>query len=286
MTRTYRCPDDHPHNATCYTHGCGCGRCRAANAEQQRRRRRRIDAGIISASIDSAPTAERIAQLRADGWTIVDIATASGVSAPTISAIVNGRRPRVSHDVAEMLAYPLRRPTPPTARTLVDATGTRRRLQALTAHGWMIVDLAKILGREKGNLRKQYHLELCERQTRDAITTLYERLWDKPAPAAGRNRARALAARHGWVDALAWDDIDDPAETPVTAPPIDTAASVGAAAWRLDEAERFRQLGEPVDLTLRTLGTNREAFARLARNHHRPDLARWAERTDDRELAA
>ena len=285
MARTYRCPEDHHKpSVTCYVHGCGCEGCRAANAAAQRRRRRRKAAGFETSAIDAAPSTARVRALRELGWTVRDIALASGVGDSTISDLMRGVRKRVTPETAAMLAHRLRRPRKP-PRGLVDATGTRRRLQALTAHGWSVADLAPMIGRDRRNLRDLYTQDVCERQSRDAVAALYARLWDKPAPAKSKSRSRARAARYGWVGALAWDNIDDPTETPkISAPkPPDQR---GSAVWRIDEADMLRESGESVDHAMRALNTNRVAFARLARNHKRLDLVRWVERVDDRELAA
>lgn len=284
MTRTYRCPPDHPHSGTCYgSHRCGCAVCRAANAALARQRKARKAAGMsVPAPIDATATRARILELRSRGWTTDQIARAAGVGVATVGAIASGQRPTVTLEVAELLAHPLRRPQKTSPRGLVDATGTRRRLQALTAHGWSIVDLGRMLNVDRQNLRRLYYADVCERRTRERIARLYRELWDKPAPSRTVRRARALAARRGWVGALAWDNIDDPREAPAVA--LNSPAE--GAAWRLEEADLLRKLGEPVEQAIRALGTNRDAFARLARNHQRPDLARWAETYDERNLAA
>ena len=284
MARTYRCPDDHPHGTTrCYAHGCGCTPCREANNAAQRAYRRRPKTGAPRA-VDAARATARVRALRAQGWTVREIVLASGVSTKTVSDLVRGVRDRVTPDVEAMLTHRLARPQK-TPRGHVDATGTRRRLQALTAHGWQINDVARLMGRDRQNVRRLYNRDHCERSSRDAVAALFAEMWDKPAPPKTRNRARALAARHGWVGALAWENIDDPNEKPVVAVEAQRDER-GSTAWRLDEAEVLHSSGESVEHVMRVLGTNRAAFARLARNHHRPDLARWAERTEPKGLAA
>lgn len=98
----------------------------------------------------------------------------------------------------------------------VDATGARRRIQALMAIGHSQNDLAQALGRKRaGSLgpflwqrgRHQVTYELHER-----IRQVYEQLWDKP----GTGKRAALVSEHaaakGWPPPLWWDDdvIDDP----------------------------------------------------------------------------
>jgi hypothetical protein len=93
-----------------------------------------------------------------------------------------------------------------------DATGTRRRLQALIAIGWPIRELARQMGwtGNPGLLlygeRQQVH-----KHTAALVADVYDRLWDVPGPSV---RSRRAAARAGYAPPLAWDDIDDPAATP------------------------------------------------------------------------
>ena len=125
-----------------------------------------------------------------------------------------------------------------------DATGTRRRLQALTVNGWSAARLATRLGMEPTHLRriirgggKNKNVSVA---TARAVRDLYDELWDQPPPevthrekvAASKTRNRAA----GWVPAQAWDDdeIDDPAAVPATG-------------WeRRDGVRRYGILGEEV----------------------------------------
>lgn len=98
-------------------------------------------------------------------------------------------------------------------RLLVDATGTRRRLQALMAIGWRNRDLGARLGiTGEGVDRTCNNRRLVHVRTAARIAALYDELWDKPGPS---DETRRRAAAKGWPPPLWWDDdlIDDPTAT-------------------------------------------------------------------------
>ena len=106
---------------------------------------------------------------------------------------------------------------------LTDATGTRRRIQALMRCGWSMSLLATRLGQPRQVLRAKLHVRgRVTPATAAAVRALYDELWDRPPPAGTRferraaTMARRYATERGWVPPLAWDEdaIDDPAAVP------------------------------------------------------------------------
>ena len=106
---------------------------------------------------------------------------------------------------------------------LADATGTRRRLQALMRCGYSLGLLSARLGCTRQELRVKLHeRSRVKAATARAIRVLYDDLWDQPPPerTAYERRsvrmARRYATERGWVLPAAWDDdqIDDPAASP------------------------------------------------------------------------
>jgi hypothetical protein len=107
-----------------------------------------------------------------------------------------------------------------------DATGTRRRLQALIALGYPAASLAHRLGADPRRVK------CVVRGTTATVTSLmhaavhdlYDQLWDvRPAEGTLAERkaaaaARALATSKGWPTPMGLDDdrIDDPAYRPRT----------------------------------------------------------------------
>lgn len=102
---------------------------------------------------------------------------------------------------------------------LVDATGTRRRLQALIALGWPANQLGRMIGASSCTVPRITNGDdvLVLVATRAAVMALYDDL-SLTVPPEGRIRtlSRGIARRKGWVPPLAWDDdtIDDPSASP------------------------------------------------------------------------
>lgn len=95
----------------------------------------------------------------------------------------------------------------------VPALGTQRRIQALMAIGWSAEEQAKALGwNHKRAVHRLRFVTYVYRSTHEQVAEMYERLSGKPGPSAG-TRGRARSA--GYAPPLAWDDIDNPDETPV-----------------------------------------------------------------------
>lgn len=196
-----------------YVRGCKCADCRAANARYAKVAKYRANRGI-STLIDAAPVKAHLDQLRAHGIGKRTIAARSGVAMTVINRLIG-----IDH------SRPARRIHPDTARKLlavtvddhaggafIDATGTRRRLQALVALGWTQTELGRRIGWTTANLNALIlRSDTVTRATADLVTELYEQLSMRLGPST---RARSVATRRGWAPPLAWDNIDNPNEQP------------------------------------------------------------------------
>jgi hypothetical protein len=102
----------------------------------------------------------------------------------------------------------------------VDATGTVRRLQALTALGYTQEAILRRLGASNWlNCLWSGRRRVVNATTAQQVERLYDELCMTPAPPSpGATRARNTAARRGYPPPLAWDDIDDPAARPYSPP--------------------------------------------------------------------
>jgi hypothetical protein len=95
----------------------------------------------------------------------------------------------------------------------VDATGTRRRLQALAAIGWSTSEIERHAGVGHGVLVQVLNNRARVTITkRDLVAHLYARLAYLPRQGGNAGRVRADAVRRGWPSPLAWNDIDRDAE--------------------------------------------------------------------------
>ncbi|HEY9476362.1 MAG TPA: hypothetical protein VIS06_21240, partial [Mycobacteriales bacterium] len=104
----------------------------------------------------------------------------------------------------------------------VDATGTRRRIQALIAVGWSASQIGGRLGISPTNMWGLSRRLMVSARTAARVRALYDELWDCPPPARNRwqrvsvSRSTRMAAVRGWAPPVAWDDdsIDDPTAQP------------------------------------------------------------------------
>lgn len=125
---------------------------------------------------------------------------------------------------------------------LIDATGTRRRLQALMSLGWSQRAIAAHADSDQNRISHQLHGDRITRAGAARIAAVYEHLsahlppTDTPGQRMSVFRVRAQARRQGWVPPLAWDDIDnDPAPATATreALLVDEVAVANAIAGHL-----------------------------------------------------
>jgi hypothetical protein len=213
---------------SCYTGGCRCTECRQASTEAARvKRRAKAEQrwGVATPSyVDAEPVREHVRELTAAGMGWARVEHAAGVSSGTVGRLLyseNGYPPsrRIRTESAQRILA-VRLDLADMAR--VDATGTRRRLQALIASGWSHRTLARQLGAGVNMVHRAIRAEMVNAATARTVAALYGRLWDVPPPTdtpTARTtalRARRLAASRGWAPPMAWDDadIDDPEARP------------------------------------------------------------------------
>lgn len=224
---------EHGNRSTYIAHKCGCEPCKRANRLYQTTRERNALYGRPTTSwVDAGPVREHVNALRAAGMGRRTIVKRSGVAASVVTSLLYGRArsdgkgrsgplQRITKANSEaLLAVPFPAVEDLAPSTVVDGTGSRRRLQALIAIGWTNRQLSARLGLQESNFGTLLHGRLNPNVTAARhvqVKALYEELWNTPAP-AGVNRTRQLAkaAREGWVPPLAWDDetIDDPQARP------------------------------------------------------------------------
>ena len=159
------------------------------------------------------------------GWE--QAATLAGLTRSVVSRLLYGtsdrppsRRIRPESEAAILAVRPTLDVVD--ARTIVDATGTRRRLQGLAWQGWSMRRLSARLGpgvQLSAILLRDVRVRAA---TARAVIGLCRELHDKQPP-EGTRAERVAAARTrnhareemGWVPLAAWDAIDDPAAVPV-----------------------------------------------------------------------
>lgn len=182
------------------------------------RRRLAYDrANGVRRRVDATQTRHHLERLTSRGWTYQQIAAATGLDASTFGIILSGRYHKVARHTADAVLAIRLDQTPPIPRGLTDATGTRRRLQALAVLGYSLPEIARRSGTTGCALRDA--IEGLRPHTRtttaNRVARLYRQLATRPAPPsrhAEKTRNRAMA--RGWHGPMAWPDIDDPACLP------------------------------------------------------------------------
>ena len=156
----------------------------------------------------------------------------------------------------------------PSLTAAVPAAGTARRLQALAYNAWSAGALARRLAIPEYTIRRVQDGRAVQvpQAFAEAVSAIYDQLWDKPGPSARSARA---ARCNGWAPPLAWDDdnedghgIDDPQAVPADWKPRRRLT----VAQRGEEIAALMAAGcTPIEAAWR-LGITRDALTqRLAR---------------------
>lgn len=268
--------------------GCRCEPCALAASRYERDRVRRVAYGR-SEMVDAGPVREHIAALSAAGVGLKRITAVSGVSGGALTKIVYGvsrgdgtHRPpaaRVRKTTADRILAVTSADTAPSAD--VDATGTRRRLQALAALGWGVGRIAADfeIDRQALDSALNHRRARVHARTAAAVRAAFDTIGDRPAPATSHreriaaSRARNRAHDAGWAPPAAWDaeQLDDPtAEPPATA----TWQAGRRATLDLDEWAHLVAAGEDLKRAAARCGVSWNAVeTAIARTGH-PRAAR------------
>ncbi|CAL9370564.1 hypothetical protein [Streptomyces sp. enrichment culture] len=214
----------HHRNLTCYTdYRCRRPDCVNRYNERNRARLQAHKDGTWNRFVDAEPVRQHILALEAESIGPGAIAYTTGLNIQTILDFTRtqrgkgrGKRHRTTHRIADkILAVTVDNHT----RGRVDATGTRRRLQALVAAGWPLTHIATHANLSTGNvsnlLRRQIILAATAKAVADTYTTLSSKQPTRRGVAKCQaKRARNWGERERWNTVRYWRDrmdvIDDP----------------------------------------------------------------------------
>lgn len=203
---------DHGTHARAIAGKCDCKPCHS-----YRLRRAYDRSNGVRRRIDATQTRNHLERLIARGWTYRQIAAATGLDYTTVSVIRSGRFRRVARETAAAILTVRIDQAPPVPRGFTDATGTRRRLQALVFLGYSLPEIARRAGLSYSSLHQTATGRWTSVRTPAAtkVAALYRQLSIVPAPQSRTaEQARNQAMARGWHGPMAWDDIDDPACKP------------------------------------------------------------------------
>jgi len=217
---------------TRFKRGCDCGPCRIAWNDYQAHVRRQKAYGRWpewGGRVDANPARQHIRALQAAGMGLKQVKRLSGVGEGTIFPLLYGDpaaglepTKRIAPERAQALLAVQATMDTLAAGAVMDATGTRRRLQALSANGWAAALLAERLNRHASAIRRtRISPTVLVSNARD-VRDLYESMWDELPPMATGDqkssvtRVKQHAKRLGWAPPMAWDDdtIDHPDAQP------------------------------------------------------------------------
>lgn len=231
-------------------HGCRCDLCRDAG------RRYRLRLGYdrvngVQRRVDGTQTRVHIERLIARGWTQKQIAAAAGLNSATVSEALSARYATVHRNTATAILKVELDRTPPIPRLIVDAIGTRRRLQALMVLGYTMADVARRVGVGVSSLQQTAdgRWDAIRSTTAQKVARVYRQLSTAPAPRTlWSEKSRNEAMAQGWHGPMAWADIDDPQCVPdpdePTAPGHVHAEDVAELVARgLDDQQIGQRLG-------------------------------------------
>jgi hypothetical protein len=277
--------------------GCRCAACRAANRDDQRRITRLRAYGQWQPFTDATPAREHVRALAQLGIGWRRAAELAGLHNSVVRALLygsSGREPcrQIRAETAAAILSVPASPDGVAAGTPVDATGTRRRLEALVAIGWSRAKLSERLGLVPNEMSATLRRGQVTAARAAAVAELYDRLWNRQPPEAewrdkiAAARSRNYAREHGWAPPLAWDD--DRIDQPDAQPAEDWRRSAGTkrtAAELAEEAADVMRQGHTIGQAAERLGVSRSAIehatrraAAAATQEHETQRARFATR--------
>lgn len=228
---------------------CRCDDCRTAAVRYNKRlrydrangRRRTVDASRAHAHLDA---------LAAAGMTEWQITRAGGWKSR--NAVASVRESRRIRPETERRVLSITPDGGLSDQSYVDATGARRRLQALAVLGWTTRALAFELDMERGAVGDILtgRTARIRHGSAQAIAGCYGRLWNVAGPS---ERTRTWARQQGFLPPLAWDDdaLDDPG---AAADP--GAVRGGWEALNPDDVRELLEAGLPTEMVAARLGVS------------------------------
>ena len=257
--------------------GCPCDACRAIRTQQVTRWRLRSQQGVTF-WMDAEPVRAHVLHLvKVYGMPDKAIAAQVGVGRWVLRSLFwgNNGRPPSQRVVAEhgrrLLTARFDLDVIP-ATSLVNSTGTQRRIQGLAVAGYGGSEVARRLGKLPPNLHRLMRSPAVTAGLARAVRDLANELETVPPPSGDRFergaivKARRHAAHHGWVALAAWDDIDNPEAKPVLPDAPDTEPDEAVIAEALRGTLKLGDLRE-VDLhaVIRTLLARDEGASLFAK---------------------
>jgi len=245
-------------------YNCRCPQCTRAKKTYDVRRKTAMHAGRWQPYTDTTNARRYLQRLTAAGASIGALAELTGCDHETITLILHGQVARIRTATEQRILAARFDPAAVSPTLRVNAAGSRRRIQALTARGWAKAALADRLGVAPANLSRSLRQEQVTARYAAAVRALYAELWDADPVAHGvspvaAKRARLNAARREWRLPMAWDDdtIDDP-----DAEPADPEPETDPVAALMEDTDELLAQGCTLDQAARRPGVSSQTLYR------------------------
>lgn len=228
MTTATKPIPDHGTLSRAKYHKCKCPACLERCRTYQRSRHRKQGYGTWQPLIDAEPVRQHLLNLNAAGMSYKVIAAQLGRSTACVTRFIydlSPTQPRKKRTRPELAAEILAVTASDLTPGMIDATGARRRIQALAANGWPLISLGPHIGVSPATVGRIARQRYVFRPTARAVAECYEQLRgqrpeDHGITAGSVLKTRNRAVREGWRDPVWWDDmghIDDPDFDPAAA---------------------------------------------------------------------
>jgi len=213
----------HHNTLTCYTkYGCRRPECVERKNAWCRERDRAIREGAWQPRVDATPVRQHIRHLVAEGVTLDAIAASVGVQRDAIVDFTHKRRAGrgLRHTTNPELAEKILALTPEAITSgRVDATGSKRRIQALVAAGWPLLHIGRQFGMHEQRPEQILRYSRVYAATRQQVIDGYASICmlrperrgvpkDKARQSRERGKANRWPTPDYWADRI--DVIDDP----------------------------------------------------------------------------
>jgi hypothetical protein len=192
---------------------CHCQPCRTARNRHQKKIRVDRELGRSPFTSPAKAQAHLVELHRTMSWDTLEVAT--GVWFSNLVAIYQGKRTKIRHETeAKILAVAA--PAKGDPGQYIDATGSTRRLQALSRVGHSYATICEAAGTCPNRVVSiaNGRQRTIRRDLADRIASTYQRLAFNPPPTNKHTtRTRNVARAKDWRDPQWWDDyghIDDP----------------------------------------------------------------------------
>ncbi|MEV6696281.1 helix-turn-helix transcriptional regulator [Streptomyces sp. NPDC051453] len=240
-----------------YRERCTCQPCR--DAGNRHGKQLRVNRELGRSPFTPPDRARAHLQMVHQTMTWLELTEVTGFPISNLIRIYNGQRKKIRKET-EATILAIKAPAQGGPGQCIDATGTMRRVRALShvGHSYDTIAKAAQTSRNRILLIANGRQATVRRAVAERLAAAYHQLAFAPPPRNKHtNRSRNEARAKGWDGPLAWDDnIDDPKAQPEQDAPYQPVAENGRDSLRMAEIEHLYLLGESPESIAKQLDGN------------------------------